>query len=79
MQASFDGNDYCAYCVGPTAVFSAHFGMGEDKILLDDVKCLGNESALTECVAIGYTAHNCQHREDAGVLCQGILGYMITK
>uniref|UniRef100_A0A2K5K366 SRCR domain-containing protein n=2 Tax=Colobus angolensis palliatus TaxID=336983 RepID=A0A2K5K366_COLAP len=48
----------------------AHFGPGRGPILLDNVKCRGEESALLLCSHIRWDAHNCDHSEDAGVLCQ---------
>ena len=51
-----------------TARSFAFFGQGTDPIVLDDVRCTGNESRLIDCP---YTAtHNCIHLEDAGVTCQ---------
>nr|XP_055248792.1 scavenger receptor cysteine-rich domain-containing group B protein isoform X3 [Gorilla gorilla gorilla] len=48
----------------------AHFGPGRGPILLDNVKCRGEESALLLCSHIRWDAHNCDHSEDASVLCQ---------
>uniref|UniRef100_A0A8C0KJ77 Scavenger receptor cysteine rich family member with 4 domains n=1 Tax=Canis lupus dingo TaxID=286419 RepID=A0A8C0KJ77_CANLU len=48
----------------------AHFGPGQGPILLDNVKCRGDESALLLCSHIRWDAHNCDHSEDASVLCQ---------
>ncbi|XP_009947339.1 PREDICTED: scavenger receptor cysteine-rich domain-containing group B protein-like, partial [Leptosomus discolor] len=50
---------------------SAHFGQGRDPIWLDNVACLGNEAALSECKANSWGSHNCNHGEDAGVVCLG--------
>lgn len=51
----------------------AHFGQGSDQIWLDDVSCIGTEAALTTCKASPWGSHNCDHGEDAGVVCAGTL------
>uniref|UniRef100_A0A8C3HS18 SRCR domain-containing protein n=1 Tax=Chrysemys picta bellii TaxID=8478 RepID=A0A8C3HS18_CHRPI len=50
---------------------TAHFGQGSGPILLDDVNCRGGESALTECTLKPWGDHNCNHGEDASVVCSG--------
>ncbi|XP_053413459.1 scavenger receptor cysteine-rich domain-containing group B protein isoform X2 [Nycticebus coucang] len=48
----------------------AHFGPGQGPILLDNVKCRGDESTLLLCSHIRWDVHNCDHSEDASVLCR---------
>nr|XP_056720375.1 soluble scavenger receptor cysteine-rich domain-containing protein SSC5D-like [Euleptes europaea] len=47
----------------------AHFGEGSGHIWLDDVKCKGREASLRDCKLRPWGEHNCNHEEDAGVVC----------
>ncbi|XP_048468350.1 scavenger receptor cysteine-rich domain-containing group B protein [Rhincodon typus] len=47
----------------------AYFGQGVGIIHLDNVKCKGNESLLSQCSHIDWDVHNCDHTEDASVMC----------
>ncbi|KAK7933217.1 hypothetical protein WMY93_004113 [Mugilogobius chulae] len=38
-------------------------------IWLDDIKCKGNETSLLSCQHSNFGEHNCDHSEDAGVIC----------
>ncbi|XP_074083428.1 scavenger receptor cysteine-rich type 1 protein M130 isoform X2 [Macrotis lagotis] len=42
---------------------------GSGPIWLDDISCLGNESALWNCRHSGWGEHNCNHDEDVSILC----------
>ena len=54
---------------GAVALGSAAYGQGIGEILLDDVKCNGDENDIFAC---DYTVdHNCGHSEDAAVECTG--------
>ncbi|XP_032364513.1 uromodulin [Etheostoma spectabile] len=76
----WDINDAKVVCrqlrCGPVqaAASSAHFGQGTGPIWLDDVACTGSESSLSECGHPGFGTHNCNHGEDAGVICSDDLG-----
>ena len=49
------------------------FGSGLDQIWLDNSICNGDESSLLECNTNSIGQHNCDHSEDAGVICNGIV------
>ncbi|XP_043850209.1 soluble scavenger receptor cysteine-rich domain-containing protein SSC5D isoform X2 [Dromiciops gliroides] len=50
----------------------AFFGEGAGPILLDDLRCKGNETSLALCPARPWGQHDCHHREDAGAVCDGL-------
>ncbi|KAM4825010.1 soluble scavenger receptor cysteine-rich domain-containing protein SSC5D [Thomomys bottae] len=55
----------------------AFFGEGPGPIILDDLRCRGNETALRFCPARPWGQHDCHHREDAGAVCDGMpLGFV---
>ncbi|EDO39790.1 predicted protein [Nematostella vectensis] len=45
----------------------AHHGEGEGKIWMDEVECEGSELSLLDCPH--ETEHDCDHYEDASVVC----------
>ncbi|GCC33475.1 hypothetical protein chiPu_0011944 [Chiloscyllium punctatum] len=51
------------------ATISAWFGPGLGPIWLDNVKCGANDSLLWECLAGRWSENDCNHKEDAGVIC----------
>ena len=63
----------CSVFVGGTAYSNAHFGAGTGPIVLDDVQCSSSSSQLLECSSRPILTHNCQHSDDAGVGCEGML------
>ncbi|XP_053118567.1 deleted in malignant brain tumors 1 protein-like [Hemicordylus capensis] len=55
------------------ALHGAHFGRGSGPIFLDDVNCTGSEATLRDCNGRNVGEHDCDHAEDAGVVCSGNL------
>ena len=51
----------------------ANFGQGSGTIWMDDVQCHGAEQQLGQCVQAGWGNSNCDHSEDASVICSGTL------
>ncbi|XP_078579964.1 neurotrypsin-like isoform X3 [Branchiostoma floridae x Branchiostoma japonicum] len=47
----------------------SYFGRGEGVIQLDNVDCVGTETSLDMCPHPAWQAHDCSHKEDAGVIC----------
>uniref|UniRef100_A0A663N8F7 SRCR domain-containing protein n=1 Tax=Athene cunicularia TaxID=194338 RepID=A0A663N8F7_ATHCN len=61
----------CGSAVG--APHYGYFGPGSGPIWMDDVGCKGTESALSDCRHRGWGKHNCNHAQDAGVMCSGFV------
>lgn len=48
------------------------FGPGSDddlQLWLDEVQCNGYEVAIEDCGHAGWAVTDCDHNEDAGVVC----------
>ena len=58
---------------GGEALQEHDFGSGIGKIWLDDVQCTGSEHTLMSCTANPWGENNCEHNEDAGVICGKLL------
>ena len=51
------------------ATKKAKYGQGTGKIWLSRVNCTGNENSLVLCSHSSWGSQNCNHSEDAGVIC----------
>lgn len=49
----------------------SYFDGGTGHIMLDDVRCTGNEAKVWQCTHNGWFSHNCGHHEDASAICLG--------
>ena len=45
------------------------WGRGTGQIWMDNLRCTGNETNIGDCPFPGWSLHNCNHYEDAGVRC----------
>ena len=57
----------------------ASYGQGNGLIWLDDLACTGTETSVYNCTHNGFGNHNCEHKEDIGVKCQGISKFNVYK
>ena len=72
----WDDNDATVICkqLGysrGSARVSAYFSEGSGLILLDNVNCGGGESSIFDCRHRIFGEHDCEHHEDAAVVCAG--------
>ena len=71
---SSPGSDRLLYflCIlDSIATSSVQHGHGLGPIWLDDVACRGTEVSLDSCPHNGEGNHDCEHDEDASVICGG--------
>lgn len=45
------------------------YGAGHGPIMLDGLRCRGNETSLLQCRNVGINVHDCTHAEDVGIVC----------
>ena len=67
-----DANVVCGMLGLPQATAATKglsFGEGTGPIMMDNVKCVGNESSLLFCPRSELGEKDCAHFEDSGVVC----------
>ena len=71
-----DANVVCKqlnYSHALLAYHSSFFGMGTGPIWMDNVQCSGNEASISDCSFKGWGITDCNHGNNAGVRCKGII------
>ena len=69
---NFDAVVVCrqlGYSTAISAHGSAYFGEGTGAIHYGNISCTGTEADLADCSHSDIGMHNCDHHEDAGVVC----------
>ena len=56
-------------CIGGLARLNNPYGVGSGPIVLDDVRCNGNEEQLLDCRSNGPLNHDCSHNDDISIMC----------
>lgn len=56
------------------ATGGSSFGPGGGAVMLDDVRCIGNETSLLLCPKSDLGVKDCDHTEDSGVVCGPPMG-----
>lgn len=60
------------YIIGISVILSATasgFGVATGPVLIDETRCIGNETRLINCRHNGIGTHNCGHDRDIGLRC----------
>jgi len=57
------GYGYIGWSIG------TRYGAGSGPIWLDDVRCNGTETSISQCRHNGWGSHNCDHNNDVSVSC----------
>ncbi|XP_059497839.1 deleted in malignant brain tumors 1 protein-like [Stegostoma tigrinum] len=57
---------------------TASFGTGQGQIRLDGIECQSHESTLWQCRTNPWDQHDCEHRDDAGVVCSGNMAKLLN-
>ena len=77
--------EFCLVVFYECKVSSFNLGIHINDVLLkqithsmDNVKCVGNETRLQDCPFKGWNVTDCNHGNDAGVQCKGILSTYLT-
>ncbi|KAM4664982.1 galectin-3-binding protein-like [Discoglossus pictus] len=60
---------YLGFSGASEATKGGFYPSGSGTIFLDDVRCNGNETSIADCKFKGWGNSDCNHREDAGVIC----------
>ena len=50
-------------------MIGSRYGQGTGPIMLDDVRCVGDETSIFDCPHRGLGVRDCDHNKDVSVSC----------
>ena len=59
------------FLAGAQSLGKAFFGQGSGPVFMNNVECQGTEDSIFFCLSDAIGVHDCDHNNDAGVVCPG--------
>jgi len=59
--------------IGATSHLNSYFGVGTGPLFIQQSSCSGSETSLLGCSTQYLPTYTCNHYQDVGVTCEGML------